>query len=78
MPEPADRFAIAVVRAWIEPGRPNTLKVRIMQGPDEVGRDRTIGVASDADGAAEIVRQWLLGFALDHAAETPADVTNDA
>jgi len=54
-----DRFAVAVVRAWIEAGYPNTLKVRVMRAQDGGPPDGTIGVASDVDAALEILRRKM-------------------
>jgi hypothetical protein len=61
--EAPERVAVAILRAWVEPGTDDTLKIRITtaHGTTEVGR--TIGVAADIDGACAIIRAWLEGFA---------------
>ena len=60
--ESPERVAVAILRAWVEPGTDDSLKIRITTagGMTEVGR--TIGVAADIDGACAIVRSWLEGF----------------
>jgi hypothetical protein len=63
-----DRFAVAVARAWIEPGDPDSLRVRIMTSPADSPTDDTIGVAPDIEGAVAIFRDWLRDFALDSTA----------
>ena len=65
----SDRFAVAVVRAWIEPSDPVQLKVRIVRPTDGRAPECTIGVASGVDDAIATLRTWLERFA---AGEAPA------
>ena len=58
-----DRFAAAVIRAWVESGDEGALKIRITTSGDMHGAGETLGVASDVDVACSIVRAWLEGFA---------------
>jgi hypothetical protein len=55
----ADAFGVAIVRAWIEPGPPQVLKVRVAAAPDMRSTPRIVGVAADIDDACALVRDWL-------------------
>ena len=57
-----ERVAVAILRAWVEPGTDGTLKIRITTAHGMTETGRTIGVAADIDGACAIVRSWLEGF----------------
>lgn len=60
--ESPERVAVAILRAWVEPGPDDTLKIRITTAHGMTETGRTIGVAADIDGACAIVRSWLEGF----------------
>jgi hypothetical protein len=60
--ESRERVGVAILRAWVEPGTEDTLKIRVTTAGDtEIGR--SIGVAADIDSACSIIRSWLEGFA---------------
>ena len=61
--ESPERVAVAILRAWVEPGTDDTLKIRITTARGMTEAGRTIGVAADIDDACAIVRSWLEGFA---------------
>ena len=61
--ESPERVAVAILRAWVEPGTDANLKIRITTARDTTEAGPTIGVAADIDGACAIVRSWLEGFA---------------
>lgn len=62
MDRPAERFAVAVIRAWIEPGVDDTLRVRVMRRTGGSSTDDTIGVTSDIGEACAIIEGWLREF----------------
>jgi hypothetical protein len=57
-----ERFAVAVIRAWVESDDEGTLKIRITAGDDSKVDRRTIGVTTDIDDASAMIRSWLKGF----------------
>lgn len=56
---PEDAFGVAVVRAWIERGPPQVLKVRVSTAPDLGSAPKTVGVTSSIDEACALIRDWL-------------------
>jgi len=69
--ESRERVAVAILRAWVEPGTDDTLKIRVTTARDVTATARTIAVAADIDSACAIIRSWLEGFA------TPARPSGD-
>jgi hypothetical protein len=61
--ESPERVAVAILRAWVEPGTDDTLKIRVTTAGDVTATGRTIGVAADIESACAIIRSWLEGFA---------------
>jgi hypothetical protein len=63
---------VLVVRAWVEEGRPNGFRARLIQagGPDAPGRSTQI-VATSLDEAVRAVRAWLT--ALESGSAAPAE-----
>ena len=62
MDGPADSFAVAVIRAWIELDVPGTVRIRIVRHRPGAAAEDTIGVTSSAREAGEIVARWLEEF----------------
>jgi hypothetical protein len=58
-----ERVAVAILRAWVEPGTEATLKIRVTTAGDMTEIGRSIGVAADIESACSIIRSWLEGFA---------------
>jgi len=58
-----ERAAVAVVRAWIEPGPPPRLKIRLVTAPNGTVPERAIGVTTDVEEACAFMRAWLISVA---------------
>jgi hypothetical protein len=56
------RIAVVVIRAWVETGSEEPLRIRITTVRDVSEPWRTVGVASGIDDACSIVRSWLERF----------------
>jgi hypothetical protein len=64
MEQPIERAASAIVRAWIEAGETDGLRVRITEVLDlDDGIGRTHPAVTTIEEACAIVARWLAGFA---------------
>jgi hypothetical protein len=70
----AEPFAVAVIRAWIEPGTDGSLRVRVMRRTTGGVAGDTIGVTSNIREAGRIVERWLHEFVDATAAASPGYV----
>jgi hypothetical protein len=67
--QPSERAAAAIVRAWIETGETDGLRVRVTEVLDlDRGTSRAHPAVTSADEACEIICRWLDGFVAGSAA----------
>jgi hypothetical protein len=61
--EPAQRAAVAVVKAWIEGDPPANLRVKVMAAPLTAGGEPAeLGTAASIGDACALVGDWLERF----------------
>jgi len=76
--QPSERAAAAIVRAWIEPGETEGLRVRVTEIVDlDRGTSRAHPAATSIDEACEIIGRWLAELVAGPATGGTGDTVED-
>ena len=76
--QPSGRAAAAILRAWIEPGATNELRVRVTEVGDlDEGTGRTHVAVTSVDEACAIVARWLAAFVAGSGGDARVDVEDE-
>jgi hypothetical protein len=59
MADITERSAVLILRAWIESGRVQSFRARIIQSSDSAGTEHTIVTTTVPDTVMAAVRTWL-------------------
>jgi hypothetical protein len=70
-----ETLGAAVVRAWVEPGPPPQLKIRVTTKQDVRQGEVTVGVSTDVEGACDLLRGWLERLLADASSPRPEPLT---
>jgi hypothetical protein len=60
--EPAERVGVFVVRAWMEPAQPASLRMRVTRSLDVRSPLTEVSATADVDEVCDALRRWLQDF----------------